>query len=119
MLTPQLLVNAQTRQIEIAGKPAELSITSVSPQTARLSVVPIENGQPSPLPQDGQGRLLLGELALEQFDFAAPLRPYLCASFAVTTYANRLGIGMHYDPSAMSESQARDLLASFVQQIGE
>ena len=73
----------------------------------------------SPLPQDGQGRLLLGELALEQFDFAAPLRPYLCASFAVTTYANRLGIGMHYDPSAMSESQARDLLASFVQQIGE
>ncbi len=71
----------------------------------------------SPLPRDEQGRLLLGDLALEQFDFAAPLRPYLCASFAVATYANRLGIGMQYDPIAMSESHARDLLASFVRQI--
>ncbi len=72
----------------------------------------------SPLPHDGEGRLLLGELALEHFDFAAPLRPYLCASFAVVTYANRLGIGMHYDPSAMSEPQARDLLASIVRHVG-
>ena len=71
----------------------------------------------SPLPQDGEGRLLLGDLALEHFEWAAPLRPYLCASFAVATYANRLGIGMHYDLSAMSESQARDLLASIVRQL--
>ncbi len=51
----------------------------------------------SPLPRQAD-RLVAGNVTLEGFDSVAPIRPYTCASFAATTYANRLTITLHYDP---------------------
>jgi alpha-glucosidase/alpha-D-xyloside xylohydrolase len=39
--------------VQITGRLVELSLTSISPQTVRLSIVPIENGKPQPIPLDG------------------------------------------------------------------
>lgn len=68
-------------------------------------------------PKDDAGRLQIGELLLEHVDVVAPLRPNLCASFAVATYARQLGIAMHYDAEAITSEQARELLAAFVTQL--
>ena len=44
---------AQDAAIRIAGQPVEIAVSSVSPQTARISLVPIVNGQLQPIPDDG------------------------------------------------------------------
>src|SRR5262245_13653807 len=44
---------AQGAAIRVAGRPVEIAVTSVSAQTVRLSIVPIENGKPQPIPSDG------------------------------------------------------------------
>src|SRR4030081_1381405 len=44
---------AQEKTLEIAGKPVEVTLTSVTPQTVRVTIQPIENGQPKAVPQDG------------------------------------------------------------------
>src|SRR5262245_48534170 len=44
---------AQNLAIRVAGRPVEITVTSVSAQTARLSIAPIENGKPQPIPLDG------------------------------------------------------------------
>jgi alpha-glucosidase/alpha-D-xyloside xylohydrolase len=61
-LTP-LSVNAQESAIQIAGKPVEVTITSISPQTVRITALAIENGQIKPLTPDG---------ALAKDDFGKP-----------------------------------------------
>ncbi len=50
--SPQALLE-QNAAIRVAGRPVEIAVTSVSSQTARLSIAPIENGKPQPIPQDG------------------------------------------------------------------
>lgn len=70
----------------------------------------------SPLPRRG-GRLVVGDATLEGFDSAAPIRPYTCASFAATTYANRLTITLHYDPRPLTGPQAADLLTTFLTRL--
>lgn len=42
----------QDSPIQIAGRPVEIALTSVSPLNVRLTVVPIENGQLLPIPND-------------------------------------------------------------------
>src|SRR5215813_8413422 len=44
---------AQEAAIRIAGQPVEIAVSSVSAVTVRLSVTPIVDGQPQPLPHDG------------------------------------------------------------------
>src|SRR5215471_12993423 len=39
--------------IRITGQPVEIAVSQVSAITVRLSVTPIVNGQPQPLPHDG------------------------------------------------------------------
>jgi alpha-glucosidase/alpha-D-xyloside xylohydrolase len=53
LLNPGLDSLGQNAGIQITGRPVELSLTSISPQTVRLSIVPIKNGKPQPIPQDG------------------------------------------------------------------
>jgi alpha-glucosidase (family GH31 glycosyl hydrolase) len=43
----------QETPIQVAGRPVEIALTSVSPQTVRITVQPVENGQPQPIPSDG------------------------------------------------------------------
>jgi alpha-glucosidase/alpha-D-xyloside xylohydrolase len=46
------------------ARPAEITVTTVSPVTARITIQPIENGQPVAIPRDG---------ALVKEDFGAPV----------------------------------------------
>ena len=40
---------AQQKPLEIAGKPVELTLTAVTPQTVRITIQPIVSGQPAPV----------------------------------------------------------------------
>jgi alpha-glucosidase/alpha-D-xyloside xylohydrolase len=53
LLNVQQPALAQTGTIQVVGRPAAISLTSISPQTARLSVTSLENGKPQPIPSDG------------------------------------------------------------------
>src|SRR5690242_19205757 len=44
---------AQPKPLEIAGKPIEVTLTPITSHTARITIQPIENGQPKPVPLDG------------------------------------------------------------------
>jgi alpha-glucosidase (family GH31 glycosyl hydrolase) len=46
-------VAAQDTPLLIAGRPVELTVGTVSPETMRLSIVSVENGIPQPVPLDG------------------------------------------------------------------
>lgn len=46
-------IAAQDATLRIAGRPVEITLSSVSPRTVRLSVVPVENGKPQAIPYDG------------------------------------------------------------------
>ena len=46
-------ISAQTPNILIAGRPVGIGLAQVSSYTIRLSIVPIENGQPESIPNDG------------------------------------------------------------------
>src|SRR5215475_1912685 len=46
-------LTAKDSTIRVAGQPVEIAVSQVSAVTVRLSVTPIVNGQPQPLPHDG------------------------------------------------------------------
>lgn len=49
-----LTIRRSARDITIAGQPVEITVLSLSPQTARLTIRPLQNGQPQPLPITGE-----------------------------------------------------------------
>jgi len=53
LLNSPLIPRGQDAAIRVAGRTVELAITPVSAQTVRLTVAPIENGKPQPIPPDG------------------------------------------------------------------
>jgi hypothetical protein len=52
-LLPSSAVYAQQSWLQIAGRPVELKVTAISPQTVRISLQVIENGQTSSIPSNG------------------------------------------------------------------
>src|SRR5215471_15402256 len=46
-------LTAKEETIRITGQPVEIAVSQVSAITVRLSVTPIVNGRPQPLPHDG------------------------------------------------------------------
>src|SRR5690348_5641223 len=83
---------AEAGPIQIAGHPVEVTITAATPQTVRIAIQPIENGQPGPIPQDG---------ALVKTDWGAPAlrwrpiagsRRVKCGSFTVEVSASPFAI---------------------------
>src|SRR5580692_11574710 len=46
------LVYPQDSSIQVAGRPVEITLTAATPQTVRITIQPIENGQPEPIPPD-------------------------------------------------------------------
>src|SRR5262249_34385638 len=50
LLNSRQAPHAQNAAIRVAGRPVEIAVTSVSAKTARLSIVPLENGKPQPIP---------------------------------------------------------------------
>jgi alpha-glucosidase/alpha-D-xyloside xylohydrolase len=49
-----LTIRRRGRDMVIAGQPVEIVVSSVSPETVRLTVRPLRNGQPAPLPITGE-----------------------------------------------------------------
>ncbi|HXB72567.1 MAG TPA: TIM-barrel domain-containing protein [Candidatus Acidoferrales bacterium] len=47
------LLTAQESGIQIAGRPVEVTLTSISPETVRITAQAIEAGQVQPIPSDG------------------------------------------------------------------
>src|SRR5262245_18096965 len=45
--------SAQETPIQLAGKPVEIALSRVSTTTVRVSIQPLENGQPQALVEDG------------------------------------------------------------------
>ena len=66
---------------------------------------------------DRQGRLVAGNVTLENIGFIPPTSPYSCVSVCLTMFARRLGFTMHYDPRPLSAGQAADLLDTYVRRI--
>src|SRR5580693_884223 len=53
-LLPAGIAHAQAADaIRVAGKPVDVTITSVSPHTVRIQIRALENGQPQNVPGDG------------------------------------------------------------------
>jgi hypothetical protein len=44
---------AAQNDLRVAGQPVEIHVTRISPQTVRLSIVPLEDGRPKAIPADG------------------------------------------------------------------
>jgi len=70
----------------------------------------------TPLPRD-DGRIVSGNVVLENVDYVIPLRPHLHAAFCVYTYAGRLRVLMHCDPRAMPDEHSGKLLETYIRQI--
>src|SRR5258708_3825198 len=59
------LAVAQDSPIQVAGRPVEIVLTSISPQTVRVTIQPLENGRVPPAVPDG---------ALVREDFEDPVQ---------------------------------------------
>jgi len=64
-----------------------------------------------------EGRLVIGNVRLERWQVAAPVRHLTRTSFAALTYAGRLTICLRCDPRYYSSGSARELLACYVERI--
>jgi hypothetical protein len=64
-------------------------------------------------------RLLVGGLTLEEFDFLPVIRRLEPVSFAVSTYAGKLTLGMHFDPRTVIAANASATLDLYVRRIRE
>jgi hypothetical protein len=65
------------------------------------------------------GRLVAGNLLLEDIEFAPLLRPLQVANFAVTQYAGRFFLGMRFDSRHLDPTRANIMLNRYVAQIGQ
>ena len=67
----------------------------------------------SPLPRK-DGRISIDNVLLDGVEFFAPLRPLTHVTVCVSTYGGRLSLNLHFDPCAMTKSQAEELLEGAV-----
>jgi hypothetical protein len=63
------------------------------------------------------GRVVAGELQVDEITGITPLRPLTRASFAVGTYAGDLGVCLWADPRSFTPGDARRLLSAYTQRI--
>lgn len=68
------------------------------------------------LPRDG-AQVVAGGLRLESVETFGPLRPGMCAALLVSTYADRLTIGLHADLRFVTAAQVDDLLRRYTARI--
>src|SRR5690348_9818331 len=83
---------AEAAPIQIAGRPIEVTIIAATPQTVRIAIQPIENGQALPIPQDGAlVKTSWGAPALRWRPIAGS-RHVKCGSLTVEVSANPFAI---------------------------
>ncbi|HEX3315091.1 MAG TPA: hypothetical protein VHR72_09390, partial [Gemmataceae bacterium] len=68
------------------------------------------------LPRE-DGKLLVGAMTLEAVDMVPIIRACEPISFAVSTYAGRLTLGMHFDPRTVRATDAEAMLALYSARI--
>jgi hypothetical protein len=59
------------------------------------------------------GKIVVGDCVLEEFELLPPVRQGTQASFGAATYADRLNIAMHYDSRSMTGDDAQELLTRY------
>ena len=69
-----------------------------------------------PLPRSG-GKIMAGNVMLDEVDMLAPVRPYTSVAIGVVRYAGRLRFAMHYDPRPLSEADASGLMKTYLDQV--
>ena len=81
--------------------------------TAVLSNLGVQLNE-TPLPRR-RGRIVAGNVMLDQIEFFPPLRPFTRVAVGVVTYAGELNVAVHYDRRSLAvatgDSFLRDLLA--------
>jgi alpha-glucosidase/alpha-D-xyloside xylohydrolase len=91
-LLPARLRAAEDGRLRIAGKVVELSLTPIGQSIIRISVAPIEEGRPQPIPADGSlVRLDWGSPVLRLTSLAEP-RQIACGGSRVTVSGSPLTI---------------------------
>src|SRR5208282_1120896 len=70
----------------------------------------------SPLPRS-DGKIVAGNLVLEDIDFFAPFRDGTTVTLGLVFYAGRLQFCMQYDSRSISEAQADDLMTTYLSKI--
>ncbi len=75
--------------------------------------------QQSPLPRRDDGKLICGNVVLEQMAGVPPVRPLTRASVVVLEYGGELTVGMRCDAHLFGPSDTRALLSALVAQIRE
>ena len=63
------------------------------------------------LPSDDQGRLVVGNLLVEDVELTVPLRPLTPLGFAVMRYGNRQKINLHFDSELIPVDVAEQLMS--------
>jgi alpha-glucosidase/alpha-D-xyloside xylohydrolase len=85
-------LRAQERSMTVAGRAVELAVTAATPHTARITIQPIENGQPAAIPSDGAlVKESWGEPAIRLRGFYGSRR-VKCGDLLVTVMAEPLAI---------------------------
>ncbi|HEY3134880.1 MAG TPA: TIM-barrel domain-containing protein [Blastocatellia bacterium] len=80
---------ARRGELLVAKRPVEIQITQVSQLTVRISVVPLENGRPSPVPSDG---------SLVDRQWSRPTARFTSLSAAQTVLCGNLLVKLTPDP---------------------
>ena len=86
------LLFGQPAPLRMAGREVEVSLSSVSPQTVRIEIRPIENGQPVPILLDGALVENASWPERARFRAFAGTRTIKCGDLTVTLSASPLGI---------------------------
>ncbi len=63
------------------------------------------------------GKLVAGNLIIEDIDLIVPLRPLTAVGFAAVRYAGQQKLTLHYDPIQMSGEQAKQLMDFVVDEL--
>ncbi len=111
---------AQDAPIEIAGRPVEIALTSVSPETVRVAIRPLKQGQPQAIPPEG---------ALAKDDWGPPVahlrsldgtRSVKCGDLTLRLSANPLTVRVESKGGRLVQELKVDSTTGVVSfQIGE
>jgi alpha-glucosidase/alpha-D-xyloside xylohydrolase len=90
VLASRGIAGAQGTAIQVLGKPVEIALTQVSPTTVRITVRPIQSGQPAAVP--ATGALVKDDWGkpVARFDSFAGSRNVKCGDLKVTLNASPL-----------------------------
>lgn len=67
--------------------------------------------------QRRNGRIVLGDMVLQSITGAPPIRPWVRATFTLTSYAERLTLAMHYDRTCLTRADAVAILQSYAKRF--